>query len=216
MVEARSWRTLDGRLIATLLMGSVALALEVALRRRQLPNPLPELRIPRFSESMFVAYLLVPGVASLLLWQKPWQYFRLGNYRAVWKPLASFVVIVLASTAWLATFDSWQDHYSAWGWAEVRKFALGAFLTMICGEFFFRGFLLFPLYDRFGGYALPMVVMPYTVIHAGKPVGELFGSIVFGLGLSYLAVRSRSIWYSVGLHWLLAILIPAWIAIFRD
>ena len=45
----------------------------------------------------------------------------------------------------------------------------------------------------FGRYALPIGIMPFALIHADKPLIELYGSIVFGLGLVYPAIRSRSI-----------------------
>jgi len=75
---------------------------------------------------------------------------------------------------------------------------------MIGVEFFFRGFLLFPVADKFGWYAIPLTVMPYCLIHVGKPVLELFGSILVGTGFAYLALQTRSVLYGVILHWVLA------------
>ena len=102
--------------------------------------------------------------------------------------------ILLASTLWLSTLDSFRGHYSSLSRGGVGS-AVRMLPSLLCGEFFFRGFLILPLFAKFRRYALLIAVMPYSMIHIGKPLIELFGSIVFGLGLSYLAVRSGSILY---------------------
>ena len=71
----------------------------------------------------------------------------------------------------------------------------------IAWEFFFRGFLLFGLKDRFGAFnAILIQTISSCLVHIGKPEGEILGAIVFGIILGYIALRTKSIWYVFIIH----------------
>jgi len=87
-------------------------------------------------------------------------------------------------------------------------------------EFVFRGYLLFglesitPSHVRpgagaeaapyfFGKYALLIQMLSYTAWHLGKPLPELWGTIVWGIAAGATAWAVRSIWPVVLSHWLL-------------
>ena len=44
------------------------------------------------------------------------------------------------------------------------------------------------------------MIVPYCMIHYGKPMPETLGAIVAGLILGTLAMRTRSIWGGVLIH----------------
>jgi membrane protease YdiL (CAAX protease family) len=67
-------------------------------------------------------------------------------------------------------------------------------------EFFFRGFMLSALRRSMGAYAIFAMVVPYCMIHFGKPLAETLGAFVAGLILGTLALRTRSIWCGVFIH----------------
>jgi membrane protease YdiL (CAAX protease family) len=67
-------------------------------------------------------------------------------------------------------------------------------------EFFFRGFLLQGLRRALGANAIFVMIVPYCMIHYGKPMAETFGAIGAGLILGTLAMRTRSIWGGVLIH----------------
>ena len=73
-------------------------------------------------------------------------------------------------------------------------------------EFFFRGVLAIGLADRLGDVAILVATIPYLAIHFVKPAPEALASIAGGLVMGYLAVRTRSIWWGVGLHIAVALL----------
>lgn len=74
----------------------------------------------------------------------------------------------------------------------------------IAWEFFFRGFFLFGLGRDFVGRAALVSNVAFALMHMGKPEAEALGAIVAGLVLSWLALRSRSIWPGVLLHWMVS------------
>jgi len=71
----------------------------------------------------------------------------------------------------------------------------------IAWEFFFRGFILFGLKDRFGAFnAVLIQTISSCLVHIGKPEGEIIGSIIVGVIFGVIALRTRSIWYVFLLH----------------
>ncbi len=96
-------------------------------------------------------------------------------------------------------------------------------------EFIFRGYLLFGLagvrdeeIKKSGGgipgvfyfhkYAILISMLSYTAWHLGKPIPELWGTLVWGLAAGATAYACRSIWPVVLSHWLLNVFMDAVIA----
>jgi membrane protease YdiL (CAAX protease family) len=92
-------------------------------------------------------------------------------------------------------------------------------------EFIFRGYLLFGLAGikkeevkennnlpgifYFNRYALLIPMLSYTAWHLGKPVPELWGTLVWGLAAGAAIYAIRSIWPIVLAHWLLNVFMDA-------
>jgi membrane protease YdiL (CAAX protease family) len=87
-------------------------------------------------------------------------------------------------------------------------------LYYLAFEFFFRGFMLFGLRERFGDfYSLLIQTIPTCLIHIGKPEGEIFASILSGLLFGFIALRTKSIWYVVLLHWGIGVMLNVFLAL---
>jgi membrane protease YdiL (CAAX protease family) len=71
-------------------------------------------------------------------------------------------------------------------------------------EFFFRGFLLHSLKPALGAYAIFVMMVPYCMIHFGKPMPEAFAAIMAGVFLGWLSYRNGNIWLGLVLHCLVA------------
>ncbi|MGE5186944.1 MAG: lysostaphin resistance A-like protein [Acidobacteriota bacterium] len=67
-------------------------------------------------------------------------------------------------------------------------------------EFFFRGFILNGLRRALGSNAIFVMIVPYCMIHYGKPLPETLGAIGAGLILGTLAMRTKSLWGGVLIH----------------
>lgn len=85
-------------------------------------------------------------------------------------------------------------------WDTLFIYEAGMLLYMIAWEFIWRGFMLFGLEKRFGGYAVLMQMIPFVILHNGKPFLETLGAIFGGIALGILALRTRSIYYCVVTH----------------
>jgi membrane protease YdiL (CAAX protease family) len=60
--------------------------------------------------------------------------------------------------------------------------------------------MLFGLEEKFGYYAVLIQMIPFLILHNGKPAPETFGAILGGIALGILALRTRSIYYCVITH----------------
>jgi membrane protease YdiL (CAAX protease family) len=85
-------------------------------------------------------------------------------------------------------------------WNTLFIYEAGMLLYMFAWEFIWRGFMLFGLEKRFGVYAVLMQMIPFVILHNGKPFLETFGAIFGGIALGILALRTRSIYYCVLTH----------------
>ena len=73
-------------------------------------------------------------------------------------------------------------------------------LQFISIEFFFRGFLLHGLKHKFGYYSILIAVIPYCMIHFGKPISETTGAIIAGIVLGFLSLNTNSILLGILVH----------------
>lgn len=136
--------------------------------------------------------------------------FRLHISREHLAIYTVFLIGMLPIVYGVSLTDSFQRTYPFYrhahlGWDHFAAYQLLYGIQFFCLEAFFRGFLIFALFKRFGYYALLIMVIPYCMIHLGKPPAEAYAAIIAGLALGYLALRSGSWFYGAVLHWAVAI-----------
>lgn len=73
-------------------------------------------------------------------------------------------------------------------------------LQFVALEFFFRGFILHGTKQRFGFYAIFVMMIPYCMAHFDKPMMETLAAIIAGIVLGIMSLRSKSIWMGVFMH----------------
>jgi len=127
-----------------------------------------------------------------------------GFTRHLWIYVAMFALILPAVVIASRT-DAFRHTYPFYRLATRSSFDLWTWelmyaLQFLSLEFFFRGFLLHGLRRALGANAIFVMVVPYCMIHFGKPMAETFGAIGAGLILGTLAMRTRSIWGGVLIH----------------
>jgi hypothetical protein len=118
--------------------------------------------------------------------------------------LAMFVVFLPVVIAASHT-ESFRHTYPFYRMANRSQFDLWAWQALYAAqflslEFFFRGFMLHGLRRVMGANAIFVMIVPYCMIHYGKPMPETLGAIGAGLILGTLAMRTKSIWGGVLIH----------------
>jgi len=93
---------------------------------------------------------------------------------------------------------------SARGSVPVFLVSSGLYLLYYVGyEVFFRGFLLFGIERRLGaGPAILVTTAMTTLVHITRPVSEYAAALIAGFAFGYVALRTRSIWGVLLLHFL--------------
>ena len=155
----------------------------------------------------FLGYVIIPMLAIACM---PGQRIRdyyvspRGFVRHLWIYLAMFAAIFPFVYA-ASRMPSFRDTYPFYRLANRSAFDLWMWqalyaLQFLSLEFFFRGFLLQGLRRAFGANAIFVMIVPYCMIHYGKPLPETVGAIGAGLILGTMAMRTRSIWGGVLIH----------------
>jgi len=85
-------------------------------------------------------------------------------------------------------------------WNQFFIYEAGMLVYMFSWEFIWRGFTLFGLKEKFGYYSVFIQMIPFVILHNGKPAPETFGAILGGLALGVLAYRTNSFYYGVITH----------------
>jgi hypothetical protein len=142
---------------------------------------------------------------------------RLADYGWKWRgqlahvpTYAALYLAMLPLILWAATLPSFQAKYpfyrgAADGGATFWLYELSYGAQFMGVENFFRGFLLFALFRKFGYNALFIVAIPYVMVHFGKPLPEVFGALGAAIILGVLALRAGSCVLGIALHWAVGI-----------
>jgi membrane protease YdiL (CAAX protease family) len=158
--------------------------------------------------SSIVLRVPVPFAVIAFVFREP-----LANYGWRWRgtlahaPLyAGLYVLMLPLIVWASTQASFQQKYpffrgAAEGGVDFWGYELAYGAQFAGVEFFFRGFLTFALFRRFGYTALLIMAIPYVMVHFNKPLPETLGAFGAGLILGALALRAKSCVPGIFLHW---------------
>lgn len=133
---------------------------------------------------------------------------KLRGWSSGWKIYVVFVAVMVPLVLVFSTVPEFQriyPFYRTWtpegdGWGRLLAWEVAYAFQFVALEFFFRGFLLQCLRRVMGANAIFVMMIPYCMIHYGKPMAETFGAIGAGLVLGTLAMRTRSIWGGVMIH----------------
>lgn len=222
----------DGQVLILCLTAAVVLTLQhyiaqYPVLRQWLSPVVPAERLEMAGSLLWCAaivllYGLIPmTIVKLVFRQSLRDYgWSLTGLRRHWKPYALLYLIMVLPLLGAATTPAFRQMYPFFkyvgtGWHYFLIWQLAYALQFIAVEFFFRGFLAFGLYRRLGVYGIPLVMLPYCMIHFPKPMGEALGAIGAGLVLSYLALKNRSIWGGAALHWGVAFTMDAAVLLIR-
>ncbi|MCP4603596.1 MAG: CPBP family intramembrane metalloprotease [Proteobacteria bacterium] len=154
-----------------------------------------------------LGFLIIPAVAIVLhprLKKMPQglTFQGMGEHLWIYCTLFIPVLLVVFIVSFSKEFSSYYPFYtnahrSFFDFAIWEGFYIVQFLAL---EFFFRGFMLQPLRNFIGSSAIFAMMVPYVMIHIGKPMPECFAAIIAGIVLGTLAMRTRSIWAGFLIH----------------
>lgn len=162
-----------------------------------------------------VFYFVVPAVVLKFVFGKKLSDYGL-NFKietGFWKLLFQCVLIMLPLVYLMSLTPGFAAKYpflkiyngEQYLGNTLLAWELIYFIQFFGLEFFFRGFLLHSLKPSLGGYAIFAMMVPYCMIHWGKPMPETFAAIFAGIFLGFLSYRNGNIWMGLVLHCFVAL-----------
>lgn len=158
-----------------------------------------------------LGFFLLPALVLRLLGEKVADHGLqirgfLGHawYYVIFFGIVLIAVVVVSYDDHFQTYYPFYDNasrswYDFWSWEAlyaVQFFSL---------EFFFRGYWIKAGKSMMGSHVIYAMVVPYVMIHFGKPFLETIAATLAGLVLGTLALRTRSIWAGFLIHVTVAI-----------
>ncbi len=156
----------------------------------------------------FLVYFVVPLLLIYYFHKKRGGDFGLclGDYRTGLKYTFLFLLFMLPIIIIVSASPAFQENYphlqqAKTDWLVFFIFEAGMLFYMAAWEFIWRGYFLFGLKKQFGNYAVLIQMIPFVILHNGKPDIETFSSILGGIALGILALRTGSFIYGVFVHY---------------
>jgi membrane protease YdiL (CAAX protease family) len=147
-----------------------------------------------------IYFAILPVLTILIILRKnPLDYgLRIGNYK-LWGLYIALTVIIGIPILYVGAHFSSISHY------YTRRFDYYSFLTqmvplLFAWEYLLRGFLLFGLKEKFKEGSILIQMVPFTLLHLGKPEIEILLCIPMGIWFGYVAYRSKSFWPAFIIH----------------
>lgn len=154
----------------------------------------------------FTFFILPVLIIKTLFKEKIKDYgISFGNYKIGLKIVVIFLLIMIPLVWFASSQNDFIQTYpqlkqARESWLTFVIFESGLVIYMFAWEFIWRGFMLFGLEKKFGYYSVLIQMIPFLILHNGKPPLETFGAIIGGIALGILALRTRSIFYCVIVH----------------
>jgi hypothetical protein len=155
----------------------------------------------------FIIFFVIPLLIIKFLFKEKLTHYGINlNNKSAGLKISIIAIAVMLPVVWVvSSLPGFQEAYPNCSmvrdsWYLFIIYEICLILYMFSWEFIWRGFTLFGLEKIFGFYAIFIQMIPFTILHNGKPAAETFGSILAGFFLGLLAIRTRSILYGLIIH----------------
>jgi hypothetical protein len=151
--------------------------------------------------SSLIYFAILPLLTIVILLRKnPLDFgFRLGNWR-VWGFHVILSLVIALPVLYLSSrFAELEGYYTVEGF-DLLKYSFETIVYMFAWEFLYRGFMLFGLKGKLGEMSILVQMVPFVLLHFGKPEIETISTILVGIYLGYVAYRGESYWPAFIIH----------------
>lgn len=151
----------------------------------------------------FAVVALLYGVKSALA-VFSWQ----GCRRWFW-PCIAYLLVALPLVTLGGNNVNLESYYrqAALHWPQYLATTA---LYMLAWEYFFRGFLIQVTRETLGEGAILVQMVPFTLLHLGKPDIEVISCILSGVVWGYICYHARSFWPAFLMHMGVNLFTMAW------
>ena len=157
-----------------------------------------------------IIFFFVPLLTSPLIKDKENFGIKIGNYKRwlvdfliAYSIMLILILIFGRSENFLRTYPLFKKAKESWRIFFIYEGS--HFLYMWGWEFIFRGYLLFSIRKEVGDIPAVIIQMiPFAILHTGKPELETLSSILGGIFMGIIALRGKSFIPCVLIHFFMA------------
>jgi membrane protease YdiL (CAAX protease family) len=151
--------------------------------------------------SVFLYYGVFPILVIIIVLRKnPLDFGLRWGSPKIWWLYVGVTCVIAAAILYASSFStSLQDYYRQ---ADFNLFTyfLSQCMSLSASEFMYRGFLLFGLKEKFQEGSILLQMIPFVLLHLGKPELETISTIITGILFGYIAYRGKSFWPAFIIH----------------
>jgi membrane protease YdiL (CAAX protease family) len=151
--------------------------------------------------STFLYYAVFPILVILIVMRKnPLDFgLRLGSPR-IWGFYVFVICLAAAAILYTSSFIPSLQSYYRMDEFKLISYILSNCVSLSASEIMYRGFLLFGLKEKFKGGSILLQMIPFALLHLGKPELETVSTIFTGILFGYVAYRGKSYWPAFIIH----------------
>ena len=151
--------------------------------------------------SAFIYYAVFPVLVIFIVLRKnPLDFgLRLGSPR-IWGFYVMVICLAAAAILYASSFNSSLQSYYRMDDFKLLSYFLINCASLSASEFLYRGFLLFGLKEKFKEGSILLQMIPFVLLHLGKPELETVSTIFTGILFGYVAYRGKSFWPAFIIH----------------
>ena len=171
-------------------------------------------RLSWWATCIIFFYFLIPFSILKFVWKEKISDYgmKLKGAFKHYKVYFIMLIVMIPLVLFFSTTKSFQLRYPFYKPIATEslfpKFIIWEsfyFVQFIAVEFFFRGFMVHGLKRFFGFYSVFIMMIPYCMVHFGKPMPETIAAIFAGIVLGFLSLKSKSIYLGIAIHYSVAI-----------
>ena len=171
----------------------------------------PGLYLPIYFTACGLSLFLLPLITTPFIKNNDAFGLKIGNWK-VWRTdLFAGSVIIITIVIIFGRLEYFSAIYPLFkrakeSWKIFLLYECAHFIYLSGWEFLFRGYMLFSLRNETGdSIAIIIQMIPFVILHAGKPELESFVSIISGIILGIMAIRGKSVFPCMLLHFVAAL-----------
>jgi len=151
--------------------------------------------------SIFFYYTVCPIIVIIIVLRKNPLDFGLRMGRpGIWGFWVGIICLAVAVILYVSSFiPSLQNYYQMERFNFISYF-LTSCISLAASEFIYRGFLLFGLKEKFQEGSILLQMIPFALLHLGKPELETVSTLLTGILFGYVAYRGKSYWPAFIIH----------------
>ena len=151
--------------------------------------------------SSLIYFAVLPLLAIIiLLRENPLDFgFRLGNWK-VWGFHVVLSIVIAVPVLYISSRFTVLEGYYYLEEFDLLVYSLETIAYMFAWEFLYRGFLLFGLKEKLGEISILVQMIPFVLLHFGKPEMETISTILVVIYLGYVVYRGNSYWPAFIIH----------------